>query len=94
MEVELIVVRVGHRTGNVLHDIHRIGIQVNIIFLICIRPGLDGTHQLVGRVVRNGHQAFRFENDFIRSSVVNSDMPLRLKVVGLLLDVLVDLLSL
>lgn len=47
VEIEFIVVRVGMGAGNVLHHIHGVAVQVDIIFAVGVRANFHRADQLV-----------------------------------------------
>lgn len=94
MEIEFIVVRVGMGAGNVLHHIHSVAIQVDVILAVGVRADFHRADQLVVRVVGDGHVALCFHDDLIGAGVVDGDLALALKVIGLLGDVGIGLVGL
>lgn len=91
VEIELVVVRVRMRAGDVLHHIHRVVIEIDVVFAVGIGADLYRTDQLVARVVRDGHVALGFHDHLVGAGVVDGDLALTLEVISLLGDVVVGL---
>ena len=84
MEIELVVVGVGMGAGDVLHHIHGVVVQVDVILAVGIRADLHRADQLVVIVIRDGHIALGFQNDLVGAGIVDGDLALTLKVICLL----------
>lgn len=79
------------RAGDVLHYIHRVVIEIDVVFAVGIGADLYCTDQLVARVVRDGHVALGFHDHLVGAGVVDGDLALTLEVISLLGDVVVGL---
>ena len=51
MEIKFVVVRVSVRARNILHDVYRVVIQIDIVFAVGVRPNFHSADQLVVAVV-------------------------------------------
>ena len=78
MEVELVVVGVGMGAGDVLYHIHGVVVQVDVVLAVGAWANFNSAHQLVVRVVGDGHIALGFQNDFIGAGVVDGDLAFEL----------------
>ena len=58
MEIQLVVIRIGMRSGYVLNDVQGVCVEVYIIFLILICADLGGYHKLVVLVVGDVEVSF------------------------------------
>ena len=83
MEIEFIVVRVGMGASNVLHHIHGVAVQVDIIFAVGVRADFHSADKLIVGIVGDRHVPLGFHDDLIGAGVVDGDLALALKVIGL-----------
>ena len=87
MEIEFIVVRVGMGASNVLHHIHGVAVQVDIIFAVGVRADFHSADKLIVGIVGDRHVPLGFHDDLIGAGVVDGDLALALEVVRLFRDV-------
>lgn len=92
MEIELVVIRIGMSAGDVLHHIHGVVVQIDVVLAIGIGANFHCADQLIVRVVGNGHVALGFQNDLISAGIVDGDLTLAFKVICLLGNVGVGLI--
>lgn len=79
MEMQLVVIRVGVSASDILNNIHRVAIEVDVIFFVGAGASLDSYNQLVGAVVGDVHISLGIQDNQVCAGVVYGDTPLTLK---------------
>ena len=93
MEVYLVFIGVGKRSGNVLDYVKCVIVKVNVVLFVRIFARLNCYDKFVMEVVGDIHTTFHFKDDVVCTSIVDGYSTLALEVTCLLGKVLVDYIS-
>lgn len=80
MPIQLIVIRIGVCACDIFYCIHRITIEIHIVFLVLIWPSFDSYDKLTSIIIGYTHISFSFKNDIVCPRIINGDFAFTFKL--------------
>ena len=77
MEMQLVMIRISMRASNILDNIHRVIVEIDVILLVSFRASFNGDNQLIGAIVGNVHVTFSIQDNQISTGIIYGDTPIR-----------------
>ena len=93
MEVYLVFIRIGKRSGNVFDYVKCVIVKIDVVLFVRIFARLNCYNKFIIGVVGNVHTTFHFKDDVVCTSIVDGYSTLALEVTRLFRKVLVDYIS-